>query len=267
MMAITKFLNEKLVREIQIIKTGFAICTTSAPVQEAIVSRMSDLQLFLSTKGACIEKKPKNHSAYLLSCIPRSYVGFNSTRIQKIEISVQKTSEALTNLTNVTPVSIIERRGSTTSQYSAQKDWVVLYPAGSALSKIIPLFGVRVHVKLLPKRTKIPQCGRCFSWHNEWACSRTPHCRLCGSTQHTESGYTSCNPDVSHNCPSGCVNCHGPHPADSLECLVRPRKDCKMLSRAEIAKIRHAASAAWMRLKITHCDAVSKNKTGKSLSG
>lgn len=96
MMAINKFLNEKLVREIQITKTGFAICPTSVPAQEALASHTSDLQSFLSTEGACIVEKPTNHSVYLILGIPRLYAGLDSIRLQTIEITAQKISEALT---------------------------------------------------------------------------------------------------------------------------------------------------------------------------
>lgn len=257
MMQINQFLNEKLVREIQITKTGFAICPTSVPAQELLLNRMADLEIFLSTKGICKVEKPTNHIAYLLSGIPRSYTGFNGTSLESVEITAQIISEALRDLTNFTPISIIETRGRDTSQYLANKDWVVLYPEGSSLSKSLPLFGVRVNARRLPKRTKIPQCGKCFAWHNERACIKSPRCRICGSTQHLESGHTSCNPDRIHSCPPRCANCHGPHTADSLECLIRPSKDHKMPSKAEIAKIRQAASAARIRLKIAHCDPIS----------
>lgn len=260
MIEINKFLNEKLVREIQITKTGFAICPISALVQEVLYSRMSDSESFLSTKGICKVEKPTNHSAYLLSGIPRTYAGFNGNRVETFEITARTISEALRDLTNVAPIDVIESRRSSSSQYLAQKERVVLYPAGSSPSRYIPLFGVRVHIKLFPRRIKIPQCGNCFGWHNERTCSRITRGRLCGSTQYIESEHTSCTPGVAHNCPHRFVNCHGPHPADSLECLVRPGKNHRMPSKAEISKIRQAASAARLRLKIMHCDMISKKQ-------
>lgn len=165
----------------------------------------------------------------------------------------------------MTPVSVIEPRGFTTSKHSAKKVRVVLYLAESALSEIIPFFDVCVHVKLLLKRTRIPQCERWFSWYNERACSRNFRYRMWDSTKHTESRNSSCNPNLSHNCPSRYVTCHGQRQTDSLECLVRPRKDDKMPSRAAVTKIRQATSAVRMKLKTTHCDDISKKNKQKPL--
>lgn len=147
------------------------------------------------------------------------------------------------------------------SEYMYQKNWVTLYPEGFLLPKNIPLFGVRVQTKLLPKKSKTPQCSKCFGWHNERSCSRPQRCRICGSTKHVENEHASCAPETEHKCPPKCANCHGPHPADSLECLIRPKKDQKLPTRSEIAKIRQAASAARMRLVAAHCKPISTQQS------
>lgn len=190
---------------------------------------MVDLETFLWTKGVCKVGKPTNHTAYLLSGISRTYTGFNGISLEPVEITAQLISEALNDLTHVTPISIIEPRGRDTSRNLSNKDWVVLYPEVSTLSKSLSLFGVRVSARRLPKSTKVPLCGRCFAWHSERACTKSPRCRLYGSIQHTESGHTSCDPDGIHSCPPRCANCHGPHTADSLECFIRPKKIIKSL--------------------------------------
>ncbi|KAI0994800.1 hypothetical protein K3495_g13381, partial [Podosphaera aphanis] len=63
----------------------------------------------------------------------------------------------------------------------------------------------------------------------------------------------SYDPSRNHLCPPKCVNCHGPHPADFLECLVRPRKDNTLPTRSQLSEIRKAAAAARLRLKAAHC--------------
>lgn len=225
MLQINNFLKEKLVREIQLTKTGFAIYLILLSAKEIIFDRMGEIESFLSTQGECKVKTPTSYSVYLISGIPNSFVGLNGTAIEMVDITVQAVSEALKDLTKVSPINVLEPRSSIKSQYSKTKDWIVLYPEGAPLSRNLPLFGVRVHAKLLPKRIKSPQCGKCFGWHNKRACARKCICTICGSCRHAESGHESYDPKREHPFPPKCANCHGPHPANSLECLIRPRKD------------------------------------------
>lgn len=257
MLSLNQFLGEKIVREIQVTKTGFAICPISLAAHEKLVSRMADLESFLSTKGPCKVETPTNHNSYLISGIPRSYAGYNGTTIEMVEITASAIEEALWDLTNVRPVSVTECKSSIDQPFLDKTKWIVLYPEGSSLSKNFPLFGVRVNTKMLPKKTRTPQCGNCFGWHNERACIRAPRCRICGSTKHTENGHTICDPSRPHECPPKCANCHGPHPADSLQCLIRPTKDNKLPSKNELAQIRKISSAARLRLKTAHCGQIS----------
>lgn len=261
MLQINNHLKEKLVREVQSIKTGFTICPVSKTAQETLFVRMGEIETFLSYQGQCKVEKPTSHIAYRISGVPRSYQGFDGTSMTSTEITSELVSDALIHLTNVAPLNVLESRSQYDSKYSPSKSWVVLYPKGPTLSKVLPLFGVRVPVKILPQRLRTPQCGRCFGWHNERACARLPRCRLCASTQHLESGHTSCDPTKKHLCPPKCANCHGPHPADSLECLIRPRKDNTLPGKAQMSEIRQAAAAARLRLKAAHCGVMGGQAT------
>lgn len=261
MLQLDAFLKGKFVREVQKIKTGFAICPISNEAHETLVARMSDIEAFLSIEGECKVEKPEQYSAFKLSGIPRSYSGYDGSGIVLIDITANTIAQALTDLTNIPPANVIECQSPTDNQFSDKKNWIVFYPQGSNLSKSLPLFGARISVKLLPKRTKTPQCGNCYGWHNERACSRAPRCRICGSTQHVESNHTTCDPSRSHECPPKCVNCHGPHTADSLECLIRPGKDNKLPTKAQIVQIRKAATAARLRLKTAHCGTLGTETT------
>lgn len=171
MLHLNSFLKEKLVLEIQTTKTGFAICTTSTAAQEILSARISEIEAFLSTRGQCKVEKPTNHKAYLLSGVLRSYAGYNGTELELVEITATVVAEALTDLTKVASISVLEPRNASKAEYAAHKDWVVLFPEEStSLSRNLPLFGTRVQSKLLPKKTKLPQCSKCFGWHNERAC-------------------------------------------------------------------------------------------------
>lgn len=256
------FLGEKLIREVQYTKTGFAICPASTFAQETLSIRMDDIQTFLSSRGQCKVEKPCEHSTYRLSGVPRSYAEFNasSNSIEMVEITSSTLAEALTGLTKIPSLSVLESRGTSHSEYYPQKSWIVIYPEGSNLSKVLPLFGVRVPAKLLHQRMKTPQCGKCFGWHNQRACVRFPRCRICASTQHVESGHTTCDPQVPHACRPKRANCHGPHSADSLECLIRPRKDNSLPSKQQTFAIKQAAAAARLRLKAAHCEPIGNKE-------
>lgn len=220
---------------------------------------MVEIEKFLSTQGECKVEIPQDYQAYRLSGVPRSYQGFNGSTMESIEITAKTVAEALEEVTNVAPVKVLEIQGTPENQYFDHRNWIVLYPRGSKLSRSLPLFGVRISSKPLPKRTRIPQCGKCFGWHNERSCARAPRCRLCGSTKHTESGHVSCDPTRPHACPPKCANCHGPHPADSLECLIRPNKDNILPSKTQMAQIRQAAAASRFRLIAVHCKVLGQN--------
>ncbi|KAI0995653.1 hypothetical protein K3495_g12526 [Podosphaera aphanis] len=77
MLQLNTFLQEKLVREIQTIKTGFAICPVSVEAQEKLTARMGEIESSLSRQGQCKVEKPGQHVAYRLSGVPRSYTVFN----------------------------------------------------------------------------------------------------------------------------------------------------------------------------------------------
>lgn len=98
-------------------------------------------------------------------------------------------------------------------------------------------------------------------------------CRIYGSTKHIENEHTICDPSRPQECPPRCVNCHGPHPVDSMQCLTRFRNDNKLPSKSEIAQIRKISSASKLRLKNAYCvvisastSATNKNQTLPILS-
>lgn len=192
---------------------------------------MADIETQFSSKGPCKIEISTNHVSFIISGMPRSYAGYNGTSIEMIKITASNISDALWDLTNFKLVSVTECKSSAEQQFTDKGNWIVLYPEGTLLSKIIPLFGVRVITKMLPKNTRIPQCGRCFGWHNERAYTRVPRCRICSSTKHTENGHTIFDLSRPHECPPNCVNCHGPYSADSLQRIIRPKKNNKLPSK------------------------------------
>ena len=153
--------------------------------------------------------------------------------------------------------SRLQPQVSNTAQFSHHQDWIALYLEGSLLARKLPLFGVYVPDKKLTEKTKRPQCGRCFGWHNERTCVWSPRCRLCGSTQHLGNEYISCEPTRPHDYPPRCINCLDPHPTDGLECLFRPKKDNSDPSKSEATRIRKMASAFRLRIEAAHRSIIS----------
>ncbi|KAI0998686.1 hypothetical protein K3495_g9510 [Podosphaera aphanis] len=154
--------RKKLVREVQSTKTEFVICPVSTEAQEKLIARMGEIEASLCARGQCKVEKPGQHAAYRLSGIPRSYAVFNGSTVELKQFDASVVADALTDLTNVPPISVLESRGSDNSDLSPKKNWTVLYPKGPTLSKILPLFGVRIPAKILPPRSRTPQCGLCF---------------------------------------------------------------------------------------------------------
>lgn len=62
-------LKGKTFKRIKIIKTGLAICIASLNAQEAIISRIRELEAFLSTTGASKIDKLTSYQSYLLTGI------------------------------------------------------------------------------------------------------------------------------------------------------------------------------------------------------
>jgi hypothetical protein len=107
----------------------------------------------------------------------------------------------------------------------------------------LPLLGMITNAQPLSRRTKTIQCDRCWKWHNSRSCARHPRCQLCGSTEHVEEGHTNhCAAQAPHECRPRCLRCHGPHPADFEQCLLRPSKTGTHCTKAQQAEIRKACS-------------------------
>ncbi|KAI0992275.1 hypothetical protein K3495_g15911 [Podosphaera aphanis] len=121
MQQINNYFTEKLVSKVQPTKTGFAICPASAAAQESLNSKIDAIQEFLSSQGQCIVEKPENHTAFRLSGVPRSYAGYDGSNIVMETIDAAVVVEALADLTKVSPINVLESRGSSYSEYSPTK--------------------------------------------------------------------------------------------------------------------------------------------------
>jgi hypothetical protein len=117
----------------------------------------------------------------------------------------------------------------------------------------VSLFCYNLPVKYRARVPKIMQCRRCWRFHRDTGCTRTPRCEFCGSSQHPTDKHNaqtlrarSCKATAETcQCPTAtCANCEGPHPATSLECPLRPQAHAKTQTISRVSK------EQWKKMKI-----------------
>jgi hypothetical protein len=198
-------------------------------------------------------RKASNLVSFRIASVPRSFLGYHDGQISQIPVTPELLSSALAEELGTAPTQVVETKNSIEASYTFSATWIARFPSDvTSLPRSPLLFGARASVRVLPKKISIVQCSRCLSWHNARTCARLPRCRLCGSTTHVEEGHTACS-DTTHSCPPRCLHCHGPHPADSLECLLRPKPQQTALTKQQKAQIRQSCSAARLRIKAANC--------------
>ncbi|POS85486.1 hypothetical protein EPUL_002457 [Erysiphe pulchra] len=114
----------------------------------------------------------------------------------------------------------------------------------------LPLFEAAVGIpKIRERKTAVNNLATAMSEH-------VPAYLAVGFALRKVTKYerTSCDLSRDHNFPPKCAYCRGPHTADSLECLIRPNKDNKLPSKAQISEIKKVPATARLRLKVAHCE-------------
>lgn len=107
---------------IQTTKTGVAIRPVSAEAQEKQITRMGEIENSLSSQGQCKVENPVQHVAYRLPGVPRTFTAFNGSTVGNKHIIAAVVAEALSDLTNVPPIKVLESRESDYSKFSSKKN-------------------------------------------------------------------------------------------------------------------------------------------------
>lgn len=232
----------KNIKGVQTTKTGLALQPLSST--EAIPeSLIPDIQRIF---GPDIHvEKASNLVSYRISSIPRNLACLDGlNQVVQEPVTAHNLTIALAEAIGVKPAMATLTKASMDNPYSYSTDWIVRFPMDTpTIRRNINILGVYASVRLLTNRVSIIQCDRCFQWHNKRSCARQLRCRLCGSTEHVEANHPSCGPGP-HVCPPRCLHCHGPHPADSPECLLRPTSKGTKLTKQQVAQIRQTCAKA-----------------------
>lgn len=210
-----------LIKEVQEVNTGFALCTGSFDNLTALECHST---LITNCITKCTIERQKTWTMYRLDYIPRSIqILDDNFQPRMVKITANDLSEAIRDCTGQQPTRTAE------ASFSAQKglfntSWFVFFESANhtLLPKTLRIFSSTVPATLVKNKPKIVQCTRCFQWHNTRCCTRPNHCRLCGSPNHQENTHPPCAALPPHICPPRCLHCGGPHPADDKTCPLRP---------------------------------------------
>src|SRR5438477_426636 len=160
---------------------------------------------------------------------------------------------------NILAESIQELTGQTISRATETKEsvhsglyntsWVISFLAEThcPLPRTLQILGASTTLSIIKSKPKIVQCSRCYRWHNAHSCIKPQHCRICGSTKHQEETHsTHCTAPSPHTCPTRCLNCRGPHPADNTNCPLCPMSR-RLKTKSERTAILETSKTACIR--------------------
>jgi hypothetical protein len=228
-----------ILKEVQSIKTGFALCTDSLADLSTLEGHKERLSLGIQD---CTIERREEWTTYRVDNVPRS--------VQTLGIAILIAQEhlirAISEATGQHPVRAVQTTQSSQDSRRPNACWFVSFKSEShsPLDKSLRILGVRAVALLVVRKPRITQCTRCFQWHNARTCTRSERCRLCGSNNHTQAAHTSkCRAALPHTCPPRCLHCGGPHPADDKDCPLRPSQK-GLKSKADRQTLQPIAKAA-----------------------
>ena len=230
--------SSNALKEVQTIKTGFALCPASV---EALTTLEAQKEVISAYFGACQIERSSHWISYRVTNLPRKIGQIINGQYTMIPVNPAILATEITEQSGYRPISVSETTASAANANSLSSSWFVNFSEDTkaSLPTRLRIFGTIANAHFLTRKITITQCNRCWKWHNARSCARAPRCRLCGSSEHTEEGHnSSCSTPNPHCCPPRCFHCHGPHPADSANCPLRPKVGTSRTKaqRAEIRK-------------------------------
>ena len=196
----------------------------------------------------CVVERDTRWISYRITNVPRTIGRISpSNDYTLVPVDAEAITLAVTEAIGFAPISVSETPASSANPNMSSSSWFVNFPEGSnvTLPRQLRLFGITTNARHLPRKMTTAQCNRCWDWHNTRSCARPPRCRLCGSTEHPEEKHSNrCAAPLPHQCPPRCLHCHGPHPADTPECPLRPSPTSPARTKTQQLGIRNSCSTA-----------------------
>src|SRR5271165_999883 len=261
--------DSSLLREVQEVKTGFALCTGSLEALSKLETYSGAISR--SFDRALVERQ-QQWTTYRLLNVPRTVNAIEASGITSYHVTGQILAEAVYKATGQPVTRAVELQDSIQKNLY-NSSWIVCLPteAHLPLPRSLRILGTTVTAAILISKPKTVQCTQCFHWHNAQSCTQPQSCRICGSKQHQEGNHhTQCATTGQHTCPARCLHCGGPHAADYPSCLLRPTprgpktKSVKaaILETSKIARLRACTAARCSKSPQT--DPRAQNTLGNS---
>lgn len=212
--------HSSLLKEVQAVKSGFALCTDSL---EELTALERFTGLITDSIGDCTTERQSKWTTYRLDNVPRTV----STLDGPCQVCADGITNAIFEITSQKPIRTVETAQSIhNGLYNTS--WFISFESltHTLIPRTLRMFGVAATASVATFKPKTIQCTKCFQWHNTRSCSRAQRCRICGSNNHSEENHsTRCVSAKPHSCPARCVHCGGPHPADDIHCPLRPTRN------------------------------------------
>ena len=197
-------LNHQELKEVTRCATGFALHPKDKPTQAKLLSFQKEISDIL--KARKVETHTVWHHYKLAGC-PRKVMSAEGLTIDITEITVADEAETQTG---TRPVRCMLSQH--TIDTDAETTWLVSFP--HEVRKSFRLFAHSMASRSVRREPKIPQCEGCFGFHgHNYRCGKVL-CPRCGRSAHEN--------DCEKPIPK-CVNCRGPHPANTGKCPARPK--------------------------------------------
>ena len=208
--------DSALLKEVQEVKSGFALCTDSLEALAALEKHTESIGRVFA--DCTVERQPL-WTTYRLTNVPRTVNTLDGLgTIVSNQVTEEILSRSTYELIRQLPTRAAETNESVQNNYF-NTSWILSFNTKThqPLPRTLRILGPSVNVSLVKLRHKTIQCTKCYQWHNARSCSRTQSCRICGSNKHSENNHsTRCATVSPHTCPARCLHCEGPHPADDL---------------------------------------------------
>ena len=192
------------------VRTGIALTPKAGTTPEDLLQHKERISKSL---GDGVVERDENWIVVKIHDLPTQMIALNDdNQLTSREVSIEEdifpeTAKAF-DATPETGYWVQKREGSPTSsiRLTFKEESMKNSP------KSVVIMGTRLKVEYPGARgVRPPQCRKCWGLHRLDTCRAEPKCRMCGDSNHK-------TPEHPPESPIKCVNCDGPHAADSSTC-------------------------------------------------